>query len=103
MILGDAPVIYRETDSTQFSSGVSGTANLVLLPLSHNLLLIGAADETVSLPPRDEVNRNSAELSLYFFVSHQCSEEEIEYHKLIGIRAPSVEQEDLQALIKPVQ
>ncbi len=92
LIFGDAAVLYREKDALQLSAG-TGPASLVLLPLSHNLLLVGSADADAQRPPVEDINRASAELSLYFFVSRSYSEREEEYRNLIGKRAPSVEKE----------
>jgi hypothetical protein len=92
LILGDPVVLYRRADDSHLSAGL-GKRDLVLVPLAHNLLLIGAVDKAVELPSLDEINRSSAELSLNFFISHCRGQKEEEYHKLIGKRAPTVEKE----------
>ena len=71
--------------------GVVG--NIVFLPLSHDLLLIGAQTDSDRLLPLYKINQSSAELSLHFFVSSCSSEKEEGYHLLIGrnvVRAPKV-------------
>jgi hypothetical protein len=92
LIFGDAAVLYREENSSHLFAGL-GKGDLVLLPLSHDLLLFGAVNPALRLPSPDEITRNSAELSLYFFVSSLHSRREDEYHKLIGKKAPTVEEE----------
>jgi len=92
--LGDVAVLQFEQLSRSFSAGFDGgTGNIILLPLSHDLLIIGTKERTGTLPSIHEINRASAQLSFHYFVSPQNSERERGYQRLLGsglIRAPKI-------------
>jgi hypothetical protein len=90
LILGDAPVLQVNKDSSIVSVFFGeGQRSMIVLPISHNLLLIGSEEPDAKLPALDLLNCGSAELSLLFFVSSQNRTElEGVYHGLVGRRAP---------------
>jgi len=94
LILGDVAVLQFEQQSRRFSAGFDGgTGDIILLPLSHDLLVIGATAGTEALPSIHEINRASAQLSFHYFVSPQNSEREQGYQRLLGsgvVRAPKI-------------
>jgi hypothetical protein len=95
LILGDAPVLQVNKDSSVVSVLFGGgERTMIVLPISHNLLLIGSEEPDAKLPALDVLNRSSAELSLLFFVSSQNrAGYEGVYHGLVGRRAPRQETE----------
>lgn len=94
LILGDVAVLQFERHSGRFSAAFDGVkGDIILLPLSHDLLAVGVAEDTGKLPSPPSINRSSAELSLHFFVSSRNSEQEKDYQNLIGrsaLRVPKI-------------
>jgi Protein of unknown function (DUF4238) len=89
-ILGDAPVLQVNTDSSIVSVFFGeGHRSMIVLPISDTLLLIGSEEPEAKPPALYLLNCGSAELSLLFFVSSQNrAEHEGVYHGLVGRRAP---------------
>lgn len=94
LVLGDVAVLRFEQISKRFSAGFDGgTDGIILLPLSHDLLIIGAQQVTAALPSIHEINCASAQLSFHYFVSSQNSERERSYQQVIRsgvVRAPKI-------------
>jgi hypothetical protein len=95
LILGDAPVLQVNKDSSIVSVLFGeGQRTMIVLPISHNLLLLGSEEPNAKPPALDMLNCSSAKLSLLFFVSSQNrAEYEGRYHRLVGRRAPRQETE----------
>lgn len=87
LILGDIVVLQFDRQSQEMSS-VFGKkkGDIILMPLSHNLLVVGASERMVEIPTAHEINRNTAQLSLDFFISSRNSKQEAEYQSLLGIQ-----------------
>jgi hypothetical protein len=88
LILGDIPVLQFERKAKKFSvawDGIDG--DMVFLPLSHNLLIIGSCEAGASIPSPQEINRHSAALSIDYFVASRNSEQERNYQEILGIHA----------------
>ncbi|MGH8007050.1 MAG: FKBP-type peptidyl-prolyl cis-trans isomerase [Candidatus Binatia bacterium] len=94
LILGDVAVLQFERRSGKFSAAFDGVAgDVIFLPLSHNLLVIGSPEDTGDLPASYEINSSSAKLSLHYFVASRNSEQEKGYQRLLGsatFRAPKI-------------
>jgi len=88
LILGDVPVLQLERRTKQFSAATDGIkGDMVFLPLSHNLLVIGSCESVETLPSAHEVNYHSAALSIEYFVSSRNTEQEKTYHEILGSQA----------------
>lgn len=94
LILGDVTVLQFERRAGKFSPAFDGDkGDIILLPLSHDLLVIGTTEGTEELPSLDKINYASAKLSQNFFVALQNSEREKVYQGLLGrdtFRAPKI-------------
>lgn len=94
LILGDVTVLQFENQSGKFSAAYDGLdGDVILLPLSDDLLVIGEYRDVSNLPTPQEINRASAELSFHFFIASQNSDQEQDYQKLLGyrtFRAPKI-------------
>lgn len=85
LILGDITVLQSDRLSGKmFSAFGKDKGDVILLPLSHDLLVVGAPERLVETPTAHEINRNTARLSLDFFISSRNSEQEAEYRNLLG-------------------
>lgn len=90
LILGDEPVLQINKDSSVVSAFFGeGQRTTIVLPIRHDLLLIGSEDPYAKLPDLEVLNRSSEELSLSFFISseNRPTYEEV-YHSLVGRMAP---------------
>jgi hypothetical protein len=84
-ILGDVPVLQFECGAEKFSPAFDGNkGDIIFLPLSHNLLVVGTTEPTRELPSPDKINCAAAALSLNFFAALRNSERERVYQGLLG-------------------
>lgn len=94
LILGDVAVLQFQRRAGTFSPAFDGDkGDIILLPLSDDLLVIGTTEEIGEALSPDGVNRASAKLSQNFFVASQNSEWEKVYQDLLGrdtFRAPKI-------------
>lgn len=94
LILGDVTVLQFEHRIEKFSAAFDGDkGDIILLPLSDDLLVIGTAGEIGEMLSSDDINRASAKLSQNFFVASQNSEREKVYQGLLRqdtFRAPKI-------------
>ena len=90
-ILGDICVLTMDTKSQSFSPPIFSKKDnfILLLPISHDTLLIGSDSKEPLLPPPEVLNSYSVELSIDFFVSSINSEREKQFSKRIGEKANS--------------
>jgi len=85
LILGDVGVLQYERKMRKFSAAYDGIGgDMILLPISPKLLIVGALEDTGPLPSAAEVNYHSAALSIHYFVASRHTEKEREYRKIIG-------------------
>jgi hypothetical protein len=95
LILGDAAVLQFEQRRRKFSMAFDSInkGDVILLPLSHDLLIIGSPEDFGPLPSPHEINCASAKLSFHFFVASENSERERTYQTLLGqgtVRVPKI-------------
>jgi hypothetical protein len=94
LILGDVAVLQFERQTGKFSPAFDGDkGEVILLPLSHDLLVIGTEEDIGAPLSISELNRASAQLSFHYFISLKNSEREQEYQQLLGsglLRAPKI-------------
>ena len=90
-ILGDICVLTMDTKSQFFSPPIFSKKDneILLLPISHDTLLIGSDSKEPLLPPPEVLNTHSVELSIDFFVSSINSEREKQLSKRVGEKANS--------------
>jgi|LGVF01.1.fsa_nt_gb hypothetical protein len=90
-ILGDICVLTMDTKSQSFSPPIFSKKDnyILLLPISHDTLLIGSDSKEPLLPPPEVLNIYSVELSIDYFVSSIKSEREKLYSKRVGEKANS--------------
>jgi hypothetical protein len=90
-ILGDICILAMDTKSQFFSPPIFSKKDneILLLPISHDTLLIGSDLKEPLLPPPEVLNTHSAELSIDFFVSPINSEREKKLSKRVGEKADS--------------
>lgn len=69
-VLGDVGVLEMDPESETFYPAIANKAKdgILMLPIAHDSLLVGAARRDPMLPSPDEVNANSVEMSADFFV-----------------------------------
>ena len=86
LILGDVALLQFEQQRRKFSMAFNNInkGDVILLPLRHDLLLMGLPEEVGSLPSPHEINCASAKLSFHFFVASENSERERTYQMLLG-------------------
>jgi len=61
LMLGDVGVLQFEHQSRKFSAAFNGAVgDVILLPVSHDMLVIGSAEEAGPLPSFHAINRASA-------------------------------------------
>jgi hypothetical protein len=85
LILGDVAVLQYERKTGKFSAAYDGiNGDMVLLPISPQLLLVGILEDPGPLPSIAKINYHSAALSIHYFVSSRHSEREREYQEIIG-------------------
>lgn len=101
-ILGDISVIEMDTNSHTFSPPIFSKKDdyALLLPMSHDTLLIGSVTKDPILPSPDALNSNSVEMSTDFFVSSVNSDRERQYIERIGKRANSWWEEGIEKIEK---
>jgi len=90
-ILGDICVLTMNTKSQSFSPLIFSKKDnyILLLPISHDTLLIGSDSKEPLLPPPEVLNLHSVELSNDFFVSPINSEREKQFSERVGEKANS--------------
>ena len=100
LILGDVGVIKLNTKTGEFSLPITSMREkeVILLPISHNKLLVGSFNEDISLPSVDTINKAMAELSMDFIISAWDGEKVQEYSQLIGDRADYLDDQTLHEL-----
>jgi Protein of unknown function (DUF4238) len=85
LILGDIAVLQYVRKTGEFSAGYDGLdGDIILLPISPKLLIVGTLEDTGALPSAAEINYHSAALSIHYFVASQHTEREREYQNIIG-------------------
>lgn len=91
LILGDVAVLQYERKTGEFSAAYDGIGgDMILLPISPKLLIVGVLEDTSPLPSAAKINYHSAALSIHYFVASQHTEREREYQKIIGNIASQV-------------
>jgi hypothetical protein len=90
-ILGDICVLTMDAKSQYFSPSIFSKKDnyILLLPISHDTLLIGSDSKEPLLPSPKVLNMHSVELSIYFFVSPINSEREKQFCRRVGKKANS--------------
>ena len=90
-ILGDVCVLTMDTKSQSFSPPIFSKKDeyILMLPISHDTLLIGSDSKNPLLPTPEVLNIHSVELSIDFFVSPINSEREKQFSKRVGEKANS--------------
>lgn len=101
-ILGDVGVLGIEADSGSFFHPIFNKSNdfTIILPISHDSLLIGGTSAESSLPVPNEININAVEMSIDFFVSSDNNQREREYKDRIGNRATFFKDGELEGYEK---
>jgi len=99
-ILGDVCVMEIDSQTLEISSAIksgpgSGT---ILFPVAHNCILVGTSSPEAGIPSHSEVNAQSAELSVDFFVSAVKTPELETLASNIGKRASLVSEAELDEI-----
>jgi hypothetical protein len=93
LILGDVAVLQYKRKTGEFSAAYDGIdGDVVLLPISPDLLVVGVLEDKGPLPSAAKINYHSAALSMYYFVASQHTEREREYQKIVGSMALRIPQ-----------
>lgn len=101
-ILGDICVLTMNTKSQFFSPPILSKKDneILLLPISHNTLLIGSDSKDPLLPTPAALNTHSVELSIDFFVSPTNTERERKLSKRVGEKANSWWEPEIEKIEK---
>jgi hypothetical protein len=85
LILGDVAVLQYECETGKFSPGFDkDRGDFILLPMNHDLLVVGSTEKGGTPPAVNEINQASAKLSFHYFVACKNSEQEREHQSLLG-------------------
>jgi len=87
LILSDLAVIGRTAEGYCHPMQPDAELHVILLPIGHQHLLVGALTSLLWTPNPEEVNLASVELSRDFFLSSRNTERERQYHARLGARA----------------
>jgi hypothetical protein len=103
-ILGDVAVIEMDPGTGEAAPPVTNRFKngVVLLPVAHDLLLVGSGDPSPTLPSADSLNVRFAELSFEFFVTSQDGPREESYSRVIGKRSDLLEDREIEEIERDI-
>jgi Protein of unknown function (DUF4238) len=87
LILGDLAVIARTGNGYCHPMQPDAGLQAMLIPISHQHLLVGALEPKMGVVDPEEVNLASAQLSRDFFLASRNTERERRYQAQLGARA----------------